>query len=238
VGPQGFDGIQGNTGPTGEVGPQGFDGIQGNTGPTGEVGPQGFDGIQGSTGETGATGPAAKTVPVEFGFFFGMTTGPGNTSVNDYPAAIAASAAGPSVAGTSAINFPRFTFLTGILINNPGPAQTDNTEFVLPSVGFYRVTWHITVEEEVQWSLWISTTASPAPGGQFTEIVTAAGSPSTVGSDARKAQLVGDVIIATPFAFSVIQIRNFSASGGAVTVAALPGGTQAQAVSLIIQRVS
>jgi hypothetical protein len=36
----------------------------------------------------------------------------------------------------------------------------------------------------------------------------------------------------------VIQIRNFAASGGTVTVTPLPGGTQAQAVSLIIQQLA
>jgi hypothetical protein len=177
---------------------------------------------------------------LEFASFFGMTTGPSNTGVNDYPATIAASAAGPSVAGLSAINFPRTAVpaVGGIVINNPGGAQTNTTEFILPSVGTYRVTWHISVDEPAQWSLWISTAASPAPGGQFNQVTTASGAPGQVGQATGTAQLVGDVVFRNTVANSAIQIRNYAASGGTVTVTPLPGGTQAQAVVLIIQRLA
>jgi hypothetical protein len=170
-----------------------------------------------------------------------MTAGPGNVGPNDY-ATIAASAAGPSVAGLSAINFPRAAVpaVGGIVINNPGPetTQTDNTEFLLPAQGTYRVTWHISVDEPAQWSLWIGVAAGQAPGGLFNPQTVALGTPSTVGQATGTAQLVGDVVFATPFANAVIQIRNFAASGGTVTVTPLPGGTQAQAVGLIIERLA
>lgn len=173
----------------------------------------------------------------EFGSFFGMTAGPGNTGTNDYPATIAISAAGPSVAAGSAVNFPRASApaVGGIAINNPGAAQTNNTEFILPSVGTYRVTWHISVDEPVQWSLWISTGPNPVPGGLFVELSAASGAPASVGQSTGTAQLVGDVVFRNSVANSAIQIRNY-ASPSAVTVTPLPGGTRAQAVSLIIQR--
>jgi hypothetical protein len=175
-----------------------------------------------------------------------MPVGPGNTSpgvagtFSDYPATIAASAAGPSVAGLSAINFPRASApaVGGIVINNPGGLQTNNTEFLLPAQGTYRVTWHISVTEPAQWSLWIGAAAGQAPGGLFNPHIVALGTPSTVGQATGTAQLVGDVVVATPFANAVIQIRNFAASGGTVTVTPLPGGTQAQAVVLIIERLA
>jgi hypothetical protein len=169
-----------------------------------------------------------------------MTAGPGNTGANDYPATIAASAAGPSVAGLSAINFPRTAapVVGGIVINNPGPAQTDNTEFLLPAQGTYRVTWHISVDEPAQWSLWIGVAAGQAPGGNFNPLTVASGSPSTVGQATGTAQLVGDVVFQTPFPNAVIQIRNYAASGGTVTVTPLPGGTQAQAVAMVIERLA
>ena len=169
-----------------------------------------------------------------------MPAGPGNVGANDYPATIAASAAGPSVAGLSAINFPRTSapVVGGIVINNPGVAQTDNTEFLLPAQGTYRVTWHISVDEPAQWSLWIGAAPSQAPGGLFSPHTTALGRPSTVGQATGTSQLVGDVVFATPFANAVIQIRNFAASGGTVTVTPLPGGTQAQAVVLIIEQLA
>ena len=245
TGPTGPTGLQGFTGPTGFTGGTGItgpDGITGPTGPgpagsTGPTGPTGSGGATGATGAgaTGATGAAGGVT--EFASFFGMTAGPGNTGVDDYPATIAISAAGPSVAGLSAINFPRpsATPIGGIVINNPGAAQTNNTEFVLPAVGTYRVTWHISVTEPAQWSLWIGTLSGQGPGGTFSPHIVSLGTPSTVGQATGTAQLVGDVVFETPFPAAVIQIRNFAAPA-AVTVTPLPGGTQAQAVSLIIER--
>lgn len=202
------------------------------TGPTG-AGSTGPTGTAGATGATGAAGGVSA-----FASFFGMPAGPGNVGANDYPATIAASAAGPSVAGLSAINFPRTSapVVGGITINNPGVAQTNNTEFLLPAQGTYRVTWRISVDEPAQWSLWIGAAPSQAPGGLFNPHTVALGTPSTVGQATGTSQLIGDVVIATPFANAVIQIRNFAASGGTVTVTPLPGGTQAQAVGLIIER--
>ncbi len=60
AGPQGAQGIQGETGPQGPQGvqgPAGPTGPQGATGPQGPAGPTGATGPQGPTGATGATGP-------------------------------------------------------------------------------------------------------------------------------------------------------------------------------------
>lgn len=83
-----------------------------------------------------------------------------------------------------------------------------------------------------------STAGSAQQEAPFNPLIVALGSPSTVGQATGTSQLVGDVVFATPFANAVIQIRNFAASGGAVTVTPLPGGTQAQAVSLIIEQLA
>lgn len=74
-GPQGEQGVKGDTGATGSQGPQGLQGVQGETGPqgpqglkgdTGSTGPQGPQGLKGDTGlqgpqglkgDTGSTGP-------------------------------------------------------------------------------------------------------------------------------------------------------------------------------------
>jgi len=55
TGPQGIQGVKGDTGATGPQGPQGTQGPKGDTGATG---PQGAQGIQGPTGATGPQGPA------------------------------------------------------------------------------------------------------------------------------------------------------------------------------------
>jgi hypothetical protein len=242
-------GPTGPTGPTGAAstitgptGPAGSTGPIGNTGQTGPSG-TGFTGPTGPAGSTGATGPAGETGLglSQFASFFGMTNGPSNIGANDYPATIGASPAGPSVAGLSAVNFPRTAVnFGGITINNPGAAQTNNTEFVLPSVGVYRVTWHISITEPGQMSMWISTdglgtvVAVGAPGGLFDQFKVALGVPSQTGQDTGTNQLYGDTIFTNPVAGSAIQIRNYA--GVALTVSVLPGGTQAQAVVLNIER--
>ncbi len=195
------------------------------------VGSGGFKFPDGTVQTTASTNPV-----VEFASFFGMTAGPGNTGINDYPATILISAPGPSVAFGSAVNFPRASApaVGGIVINNPGPSQSNNTEFILPSVGTYRVTWHISVDEPAQLSLWINSGPAPA-GGLFSELGAASGAPANVGRSIGSSQLVGDVIFRNTVANSAIQIRNY-ASQSSVSVTPQPGGTRAQAVSLIIQR--
>ena len=239
----GATGASGATGPTGAegaavTGATGASGPAGVAGAAGIAGSTGASGVAGTAGVTGATGPAGAALG--FGAFFGMTAGPGNTGANDYPATIVASAAGPSVAGLSAVNFPRLSapVVGGIAINNPGVLQTNNTEFLLPDQGTYRATWHISTDEPAQWSLWIGDASAQAPGGLFSPHIAALGTPSAVGQATGTSQFVGDVVFATPFDDAVIQIRNYASSAGAVTVTPLPGGTQAQAVALVIERLA
>jgi hypothetical protein len=60
TGPQGEQGVQGETGSTGSQGEQGVQGETGSTGSQGEQGVQGETGSTGSQGETGATGPQGE----------------------------------------------------------------------------------------------------------------------------------------------------------------------------------
>lgn len=255
----GSQGLQGITGTAGIPGVQGTQGTQGTTG----VGTQGSQGITGPVGETGATGPTGVTGAtgtggaglVEFAGFYGMPAGAGNSAAIDYPATIAASAASPSVAAGSAINFPRLMIPTlgGIVINDPGAAQSNNTEFILPSVATYRITWHISVSEPTQWALFISSdglgnaVVAGAPGGLFSQFgvdpsgnysPTGDGTPSLIGQATGTSEMTGSVILLNPVAGAAIQIRNFASSAGAVTVTVTPGGPNSQSAVLIIERLS
>jgi Collagen triple helix repeat (20 copies) len=256
TGPEGLPGTAtetGATGSTGSTGPQGVPGTATATGATGSTGATGAQGLPGTasatgaTGSTGSTGPgvtgptgsSGSSSPVEFGGFFGMPAGPGNVGSNDYPATVAISAAPPSVAAGSAFNFPRASApaVGGIAINNPGAAQTNNTEFILPSVGTYRVTWHVGLNEAAQLSLFINTAPVIGGGGTFTQITAASGSPSNVGRATGTSDVDGDFVFQNTVAGSVIQLRNYS-SAAAVTITPTPGGTQAQAAVLIITRLA
>jgi hypothetical protein len=104
-------------------------------------------------------------------------------------------------------------------------------------VGTYRVTWHVGVDEAGQLSLWINTTPTPGGGGLFSPVTTALGTPGNVGRATGTSNIDGDVIVQNTVAGAVIQIRNW-ASAAALTITPLPGGTQAQAAVLIIQRLA
>lgn len=63
VGPQGPQGLQGETGPQGPQGIQGETGPQGPQGETGPIGPQGPQGLKGDTGDTGPQGAQGEVGP-------------------------------------------------------------------------------------------------------------------------------------------------------------------------------
>jgi hypothetical protein len=253
TGPKGTNGNDGLIGPTGPTGPEGNVGPTGSKGDIGPTGPPGFGtvGAKGDPGPAGPTGPAG-TVTREYASFFGIANG---DISNDYPDPITVSATGPSEASGSALNFPRLAVPTfgGITINNVGTNQTDNTEFILPSVGVYRVTWHATTVEPVQWCLWISTDdlgnviAPFSADGLFSPfIVDNTGNysqsgtfiPSQIGQSASNAQITGDTTFLNPVAGAAIQIRNYSSgeSGlSSVTIDPLAGGIRGQSVVLTIE---
>ena len=72
--------------------------------------------------------------------------------------------------------------------------------------------------------------------GNYSPIGT--GVSSQIGQATGTSQLTGNIIIRNPVAGAAIQIRNYAASGGTVTVTPVPGGTEAQAVVLLIERLS
>jgi hypothetical protein len=262
IGPTGLQGqtgptgIQGQTGQTGRTGPTGLQGdtgiigptgLQGDTGIIGPTGLQGDTGIIGPTGlqgDTGIAGPTGTSTFSALASYFGMNAGPGNDGADDYPDQFTVSPMGTSVAGTSAFNFPRAVFpaIGGIYINNSGTLQTENTEYVLPRAGYYRIAWRIAVNESAQCCLFISTDingnvvpAIPGGGGLFTAYTQALGNPGQVGRATGTNQLLGDVIIITPIDGAAIQIRNYE-SYTPITVTQQPGGTQSQAWNITIIR--
>ena len=130
------------TGPQGLsiTGPQGLS----ITGPQGLsiTGPQGLS-ITGPQGLS-ITGPQGSFDNI-FGWFYGLTAGTDNGGSTEYAATIAVN---------TPINFAhQGASIGGIVINNMGPVttQTDNTQFVLPTIGIYKVTYVIHSTEQGQW---------------------------------------------------------------------------------------
>jgi hypothetical protein len=183
--------------------------------------------------------------PIVFGSFYGMTAGTGNPGATDYAATLASSAAPPSVAAGSAMNFPRpsCTAVGGIAINDPGSDQAHNTEFILPNLGTYRVRWQASFDEKGQTSLFINPTPTTGGGGSFNQVVDASGHAlGNTGRAALTAQMINEVIFDNSLATggaagAVIQVRAY-ANAAALTYTPIPGGTCAQVVSISIEQLA
>jgi hypothetical protein len=89
----------------------------------------------------------------------------------------------------SAVEFPHTSVATGITNNT--------TEFELPEIGVYEITWQVPVDQEGQLELWLD-------GGAG-----ATGLASTVvGRRTGNTQIVGNTIIQTTTANSLLSVRN------------------------------
>ena len=132
-------GTIGTTGATGTTGPQGVTGPtgpgQGNTGDTGATGPTGPC-CKGDTGPTGATGIAGATGPTG-------TSGQGLLTTYGNFYALMPPDNPNEIAQNSAVEFPLNGPASGIMRNG-----TSLTEFILPAIGTYEISWQVSIDEE------------------------------------------------------------------------------------------
>jgi hypothetical protein len=144
-GPQGQQGLKGDTGPTG---PQG---VQGDTGPTG---PQGLQGVQGAQGDTGPTGPqgvqGAKGDPGPMGPMGPQgpqgIPGPAGPAGAGYPYNVAQflNIADQDVSASDVLaENVQFKNLQASI--NPKVRQIDNGRFQLTEAGYYRIYYSFVV---------------------------------------------------------------------------------------------
>jgi len=195
TGPTGPTGVTGPTGPYG--GPTGPQGVTGPTGPQGITGPTGPTGLQGVTGPQGPTGPGLLTA---FGNFYALMP-------DDNP--------DPIAAVTGEIEFP-----------NQGPYSSityypsSYSEFVLPDIGTYEVTWQASVEEAGQLGLLLNDTLL---------------NETIVGRTTGNSQIVGDTLITTSQENSILSVIN--PNDFAITLSAYAGGTQPVSATLTIKRI-
>ena len=176
TGHKGNPGIQGATGPTGSTGPQGLRGprgCQGAQGPKGDRGPQGEPG---PAGVTGATGPGILTT---FGNFYALMS----SDTTTYPDNV------DPIAQYEPVEFPRTSYTTGI--------TNGVTEFTLPLVGIYELTWQVPVDQEGQLEIWLDE-GSGATGLAYT----------VVGRRTGNTQIVGNTLVETTVANAVVSVRN------------------------------
>jgi len=240
TGPQGATGATGPQGPSGATGPQGPTGSTGATGPTGPAGesvagasePPGANcanggvkytsangvnyvcnGAAGPTGATGATGP--QGTPGATG-----PQGPAGGIMNfGYFYALMPSDNGATVAAATAVDFPQNGATSGI-------SRASASEFILPAIGVYEVSWQVSVSEAGQLILGLD-----GGSGVVEQDNTVAGRATGT------SQIVNDVLLTTTTANSLLTVRNPAGNSTALTITPLAGGTRPVSASLLIKQI-
>ena len=235
AGPVGAGGLMGSPGATGSVGPPGVAGIAGATGAPGPsggaTGPSGVTGSAGATGAKGTTGPTGVAgLPGTAG-----ATGSAGPTGPEGPTALSAYAEfyalmppdnAATVAAGAPVQFPENGPTSGVITRHAGSSLIEATEFVLPNIGTYRVTFSVSVTEAGQLVL------ARNSGGGMVEL------PYTVyGRAAGTSEISGEALVTTTVAGSTLELRNPTGNSQALTITPLAGGTHPAAASLVIQQV-
>ena len=216
VGPQGPAGETGAVGPQGPIGLTGPAGPQGPIGLTGPAGPQGPAGATGATGATGPQGPIGLTGPAGPQGIQGEP-GPAGTVLGfaDFYALMPGDNAAPIAAGED-VAFPQDGPNSGNGISRAGA-----TSFILEDIGVYQATFNPSVDE----------------AGQLVLTLNDAEIPYTVtGRATGTSQIVGNALIQTAVANSVLTLRNPEGTATALTLTPSAGGTEPVSAHLIITR--
>jgi hypothetical protein len=190
----------------GATGLTGIQGPIGNTGATGAAGSNGTDGATGATGAVGAagadgaTGAAGTNAVVAFADFYALM--PGDNAA--------------TVAGGTAISFPQDGPSNGVI------TRASATQFTLPAIGTYMISWQASLSEAAQLVLEINGTENNA---------------TVVGRATGTNQVVGNRLITTTSANSVLRVVNPTGNTPALTLTPFAGGSHAVSASLVITRI-
>jgi hypothetical protein len=145
--------------------------------------------------------------------FYGLTSGTGNTGTTDYAATIAV--------GTF-VPFPRDGPTNGSITRSGGTSVSD---FVLPNIGTYQITWQIQTTEPGQFQVNLDGVALPE--------TTSARQLATSGG----CQIMNNVYITTSVPNAVVRIQNPAGNSPALTVTPASGSsTWANAPNLTIRQ--
>jgi len=179
-----------------QTGPQGPQGVPGPAGPVGPQGPQGQEGETGATGATGAPGTGIEPV---FGYFYLQ-------NVNDITIVGAGEAVPFRTTGPS----------SGLL-------RVSETDFVLPDIGVYEVTWQVSVNEPGELLLRLNGFELPS---------------TLVGRNTGSTQIVGNVLIETVVPTSNLSVGNPTHSAVELTLSRSAAGSFQSPLtsSLVIKR--
>ncbi len=124
-----------------------------------------------------------------------------------------------TVAASSAVEFPRNGAANGI-------SRASASQFNLPAIGVYDVSWQVSVSEAGQLVLGLDS------GSGVVEL------PDTVvGRATGTSQITGRVLVTTTSANSILSVLNPAGNSPALTVTPLAGGTHPVSASLVIMQI-
>ncbi|WIG93730.1 hypothetical protein [Myxococcus sp. SDU36] len=144
---------------------------------------------------------------------------PGDTLAFGYFYALMPPDNAATVAAASAVDFPRDGATSGI-------SRASDSEFILPAIGVYEVSWQVSVTEAGQLILGLD-----SGGGVVEQISTVAGRATGA------SQIMNHVLITTTVVNSVLTVRNPAGNSPALTITPLAGGTRAVSASLVIKQI-
>jgi len=165
----------------------------------------------------GGGGGALPTAP--YAMFYGLTAGTGNGGATDYAGTIAVMTA----AGTGRVPFPRL----GPASIVPGtPVAGVATDFVLPDIGTYEVTFRVHTTEPGQLELELN-------GAQLPESLAVNMNPTAGGHP-----IIGNCLITTTVINSLLAVINPPGNATALTITPADGfDTHANAQSITIKKI-
>jgi hypothetical protein len=230
TGGTGARGAQGATGSAGEAGAAGLPGSTGTSGAaglagtTGVAGPEGQAGAAGMAGATGSAGETGVAGPVGTAGSAGPTGAEGECKALAYTEfyALMPPDNAATVGAGMPVQFPRSGPTTGVITRLGGASAT---EFVLPNIGTYQVTFSVSVGEPGQLALGLNS------GSGMVELAYTA-----YGRATGTSLISGQTLVATTGANSVLELRNPAGNTPALTITPAAGGTHAAVASLVVQQ--
>ncbi len=124
-----------------------------------------------------------------------------------------------TVAAATAVAFPQDGAANGLF-------RLSASEFTLPAIGTYEVSWQVSVTEAGQLVLGLDSGA-----GVVEQVSTLAGRAG------GNTQLVNHVLVQTTVINSVLSVRNPAGNATALTITPVAGGFASVSASLLIKRV-
>ena len=123
-----------------------------------------------------------------------------------------------TIAQGSPISFPQNGSTSGTIIRS---TVTPTSQFILPEIGTYSITWQVSIAEAGQHVLMVN-------GVEYAR--------SVIGRATGTTQIIGNTLLTTSTLNTTISVNNPTGNAIALTVVPIAGGTHAVSASIIIRR--